>query len=158
MDIWFEDLDALISHINSINMNTIGESAVQTIAKEVEAILLKHIKSDIYGAYTPHMGAWIGGSTYQRRHVLEGGIKSTLEADGTLLVTSDAPAGQCVVDGYSFSNADSGFLQLLESGHMGIWRNGFARPAVSNAQREVDSSSSIQNIFEKALQEKMGGA
>ena len=132
--IWFDDVDDLVNAVSSVN----SEDVIQRVANEVEAILLKHIKSDIYDAYTPKEGAWVGGTTYQRRHVLEGGIKSTLEEDGTLLTTSDAPAGQCVVKGYNFSNADSGFLQLLESGHMGIWRNGFARPVIAQAQKEVD--------------------
>lgn len=142
--VWFDDVDDLISSISSAPSDEI----VRAVASEVETILLKHIKSDIYGAYTPREGAWVGGSTYQRRHVLEGNIKSTLEADGTLITTSDAPAGQSVVRGYNFSNADSGFLQLLESGHMGIWKHGFARPVVANAQREVDESPKIRAIIE----------
>lgn len=142
--VWFDDIDDLISSISSASSDEI----VRAVASEVEAILLKHIKSDIYDAYAPREGAWVGGSTYQRRHILEGNIKSTLEADGTLITTSDAPAGQSVVRGYSFSNADSGFLQLLESGHMGIWKHGFARPVVANAQREVDESPKIRAIIE----------
>ena len=148
---WFEDVDALVSSLNAVS----AEDVVGAVADEVEAILLKHIKSDIYGVYTPREGAWVGGTTYQRRHVLESGIKSTLEADGTLLTTSDAPAGQGIVRGYNFSNEDSGFLQLLESGHMGIWRHGFARPVVANAQKEVDGSSRIQSILENAMKRVM---
>lgn len=152
MDItWFEDVDSLANAMKSINTDEI----VRSVAPEVEAILLKHIESDIYDSYTPREGAWVGGTTYQRRHVLEGGIKSTLEADGTLLTTSDAPAGQSVVKGYMFSNANSGFLQLLESGHMGIWKNGFARPAVSNAQKEVDGSARIKAIFRDGVKRMM---
>lgn len=144
---WFDNVEDLITAISSAPT----EDAIKLIADEVEAILLKHIKSDIYGAYTPKPGAWVGGSTYSRRHVLENGIKSTLEADGTLLTTSEAPSGQCVVRGYSFSNSDSGFLRLLESGHMGIWRNGFARPVVANAQKEVDNSGKIRSILENGM-------
>ena len=149
--IWFDDVDDLVNAVSSVN----SEDVIQRVANEVEAILLKHIKSDIYDAYTPKEGAWVGGTTYQRRHVLEGGIKSTLEEDGTLLTTSDAPAGQCVVKGYNFSNADSGFLQLLESGHMGIWRNGFARPVIANAQKEVDESTKIKSILENEMKRVM---
>lgn len=148
---WFEDIDDLVNEVSSVN----SDDVIQRVANEVEAILLKHIKSDIYDAYTPKEGAWVGGTTYQRRHVLEGGIKSTLEEDGTLLTTSDAPAGQCVVKGYNFSNADSGFLQLLESGHMGIWRNGFARPVIANAQKEVDESTKIKSILENEMKRVM---
>ena len=148
---WFDDVDELIGALSITNTDEV----VQQVANEVQAILLKHIKSDIYDAYTPKEGAWVNGTTYQRRHVLEGNIKSTLEPDGTLLTTSDAPAGQSIVKGYNFSNADSGFLQLLESGHMGIWKNGFPRPAVTNAQREVDSSSRIKSILEKGTKRVM---
>lgn len=148
---WFEDIDDLVNAVSSVN----SDDVIQRVANEVEAILLKHIKSDIYDVYTPKEGAWVGGTTYQRRHVLEGGIKTTLEEDGTLLTTSDAPAGQCVVKGYNFSNADSGFLQLLESGHMGIWRNGFARPVIANAQKEVDESTKIKSILENEMKRVM---
>ena len=148
---WFEDIDDLVNAVSSVN----SDDVIQRVANEVEAILLKHIKSDIYDVYTPKEGAWVGGTTYQRRHVLESGIKTTLEEDGTLLTTSDAPAGQCVVKGYNFSNADSGFLQLLESGHMGIWRNGFARPVIANAQKEVDESTKIKSILENAMKRVM---
>lgn len=148
---WFEDIDDLVNAVSSVN----SDDVIQRVANEVEAILLKHIKSDIYDVYTPKEGAWVGGTTYQRRHVLESGIKTTLEEDGTLLTTSDAPAGQCVVKGYNFSNADSGFLQLLESGHMGIWRNGFARPVIANAQKEVDESTKIRSILENEMKRVM---
>ncbi len=148
---WYDDVDDLLAAISSPPT----EDVIKLIADEVEAILLKHIKSDIYDAYTPKEGAWVGGSTYIRRHVLENHIKSTLEADGTLLTTSDAPAGQSVVKGYNFSNADSGFLQLLESGHMGIWRNGFARPVIANAQKEVDNSEKIRSILENGTKRVM---
>lgn len=148
---WFEDVGELIEAVGSAPTDDV----IKLVADEVEAILLKHIKSDIYGAYTPKEGAWVGGSTYVRRHVLEDNIKSTLEADGTLLTTSEAPAGQSVVKGYNFSNADSGFLQLLESGHMGIWKNGFARPVVANAQKEVDNSERIRSILENGMKREM---
>lgn len=152
MDItWFEDVDSLVDSLRKFD----SEEVVRAVADEVERILLKHIKSDIYDAYTPREGAWVGGSTYQRRHVLESGIKSTLEEDGTLVTTSDAPAGQSVVKGYNFSNADSGFLQLLESGHMGFWKKGFARPVVANAQKEVDESARIRSILETRMKMEM---
>ena len=148
---WYDNIDDLIDAVSSPPT----EDVIKLIADEVEAILLKHIKSDIYGVYTPKEGAWVGGSTYIRRHVLEDNIKSTLEADGTLVTTSDAPAGQSVVKGYNFSNADSGFLQLLESGHMGIWKNGFARPVVAHAQKEVDNSAKIRSILESGTKRVM---
>ena len=89
--------------------------------------------------HTPKPGAWVNGTTYSRRHVLEGSVYSRKEGEGRYLVTSDASASPSVVPGYSFSPRGAGsFLALLESGNMGIWRGGFARPAVGNAQKEVD--------------------
>jgi len=132
------------------------------VSPVVEQILLKHIKEDIYGVYTPQRGAWVGGTTYQRRKVLEKPESMvsmiTPDPDGgvTLLVTSDAVAGQSVVKGHHFAQRQPGaFLQLLESGHMGIWKKGFARPAVANAQAEVDSSSEIQRIINQGLERMM---
>lgn len=151
--IWFDSVEGLVGGIGSVPTDDV----IKAVADEVENILLKHIKADIYDAYTPKEGAWVGGSTYQRRHVLEKNIKSTLEPDGTLVTTSDAPAGQSVVKGYTFLNTDSGFLQLLESGHMGIWRGGFARPVIANAQREVDNSAKIRAILKEGVKRVMSG-
>lgn len=151
-DIYFDDIESLIAAIGTAPTAVMADE----VAKEAEKILLKHIKSDIYGAYTPIPGGWVNGETYSRRHVLENNIKSTIEPDGTLLVTSEATASQSVVKGYHFSNMYAGsFLELLESGHMGIWKNGFARPAVSNAQKEVDNSSKIRAAFEMGLKREM---
>ncbi len=150
-DIWFDDIDALVDAVSGI-----PESAVKEVTEEMKQVLLKHIKSDIYGAYTPKPGAWVNGTTYPRRYSLEGDLKSFAEPDGTLVVTSEATANQSVVKGYHFANRQSGaFLQLLESGHMGIWKAGFARPAVSNAQKDIDASSKIQSIVEKVMKREM---
>lgn len=151
-DLYFEDLYALTDAVQEGLLSVLEND----VAPVVEDILQKHIKSDIYDAYSPKEGAWVGGTTYKRRHVLEGGIKSSLESDGTLLTTSDAVAGQSIVKGYEFSNKYEGaFLQLLESGHMGIWRSGFARPAVSNAQREVENSSKVSRAIRTGIERMM---
>lgn len=152
-DIFFDDVDSLLDAVES----GITDILRDDIAPVVENILLKHIKSDIYGAYTPKPGAWVNGTTYQRRHVLEDGITSTIEGGDTLIVTSDATAGQSVVRGHHFSNRYAGaFLQLLESGHMGIWKSGFARPAVANAQREADNSSRVSGAINRGIKRVMG--
>ena len=155
---YYDDYDDLEKAVSAA-VSCVLEDYVAPVA---EAILLKHIKTDIYDASTsrghPKPNAWVKGSTYQRRHVLEGGITSTLEGKDhdSLMVTSDAVAGQSVVKGYEFTNRYAGsFLQLLESGHMGIWRGGFARPAVSNAQKEIDRSSYITNAIKTGLEREM---
>ena len=145
-DIFFDDVDSLLDAVES----GISDVLLNDVAPVVEDILLKHIKSDIYEVYTPKPGAWVNGTTYQRRHVLEDGITSMIDGGNTLVVTSDATANQSVVKGYHFSNRYAGsFLQLLESGHMGIWKNGFARPAVANAQREAENSSKVAGAVKR---------
>lgn len=131
------------------------------VAPVAEDILRKHIETDIYGAYTPIDGGWFAGrkyeSAYERRHVLENNIRSELENPTTLMTTSYATANQSLVPGYHFVNRYPGaFLQLLESGHMGIWSRGFARPAVSNAQREIDHSTSIKRAIKSGIKRVIG--
>ncbi len=149
--VWFDDVDDLVDAVGGAPT----EAVINRVAEEAKKILLKHIKSDIYDVYTPKPGAWVNGTTYQRRHVLETHVTSSLLPDGTLLITSDAPANQSIVKGYRFSNEDSGFLQLLESGHMGIWKSGFARPVIANAQKEVDNSDAIRTAFERGMEREM---
>ena len=147
-DIFYDEIEDLLGAVEA----GLADVLKQDVAPVAENILLKHIKTDIYGVYSPTPGAWVGGTTYQRRHVLEDGIKSEITSDNTLLITSDASAGQSIVKGYHFSNRYAGaFLQLLESGHMGIWKNGFARPVVANAQKEVENSAAIQRAIKSGL-------
>lgn len=151
-DRFFDDVDALLDAVEA----SIADVLKTDVAPVAEDILRKHIKTDIYGAYTPKQGGWVNGTTYHRRHVLEDGIKSELTDNNTLMVTSEATAGQSVVRGYHFSNRYAGaFLQLLESGHMGIWNGGFARPAVSNAQQEIDNSSRITSAVNRGMKRVM---
>lgn len=119
--------------------HTILDKEVAPVVKE---IVKKHIQQDIYDAYTPIAGGWVNGTTYQRRHVLEGAIMHKFIDDDEILVTSTATVSKPIVKGYSFENRQPGaFLQLLESGHMGIWQHGFPRPAIGNAQREIDADA-----------------
>ena len=126
------------------------------VAPVAEEILKKHIEKDIYGAYTPKNGGWFAGvyyeSPYPRRHVLENAIRSEMENATSMMVTSYASAGTSLVPGYHFSNQYGGaFLQMLEAGNMGIWRKGFSRPAVANAQKEIDTSSKIERAIKSGI-------
>lgn len=117
----------------------------KNIAPVAKDILKKHIKTDIYDAYTPIKNGWVNGQTYKRRHVLEGSVYHSFIADNEILVTSNATASKAVIKGYSFHNRRPGsFLKLLEVGNMGIWAHGFPRPAVGNAQAEINKSSAIK--------------
>lgn len=129
--------------------NDILKRDVAPVAKE---IVKRHIKHDIYDVYTPKTNGWVDGTTYQRRHVLDGSVYSTFVDDDEIMVTSNATASKAVVPGYSFHNRRPGsFLKLLETGRMGIWRGGFPRPAIGNAQKEIDRSSAIRNAIQSGL-------
>jgi len=143
-DNWEELCEAAQGRCKDILNRDVAPVAIQ--------IVKKHIQKDIYDAYTPITGGWVNGTTYSRRHVLEGSVYHTFIHDDEIMVTSRATASKSVVPGYSFHNRRPGsFLKLLETGRMGIWRNGFPRPAIGNAQKEIDHSSAIRNAIQSGL-------
>lgn len=149
----FSDWESLISACKGVTSSILKKE----VAPVAEEILKKHIQSDIYGVYTPKEGRWVNGTTYQRRHVLESGITSIYPNNDTLLVTSVATASPSVVKGYSFKNRQPGaFLKLLETGNMGIWRNGFPRPAVANTEKEFDGSPEINRAILQGIERTIG--
>lgn len=131
------------------------------VAPLVKEIVRRHIKTDIYDAYTPKEDGWVGSdgrpATYKRRMLLlkPGGVyhKFSNTRKDEILVTSDVTASPAVVKGWSFHThgRPGSFLKLLESGNMGIWSKGFPRPAVSNAQKEVDNNREILAVMEAEL-------
>lgn len=145
---YYESIDELYDAVDE-KLNTILEKDVAPI---VEDILRQFIRKDIYEAYTPKPGRWVSGSTYDRRYDLEGSVYSIVSGDNSLLVTSNATASKPVVKGSVFRHRRPGaFLELLESGNMGIWRSGFARPAVSNAQENIKNNSRVQMAIKVGL-------
>jgi len=133
----------------------IVDKKIAPIAKE---IVLKHIVSDIYGAYTPKENGWVtkNGSrtTYRRRHLLDskGNIYHEFISGDEIIITSRVTASPAIAKGWSFHNRYPGaFLKLLESGNMGLWRGGFARPAIGNAQKEINTSSRINDLIRLEL-------
>jgi len=152
-DRFFSDWDELVNAVD----NKATKILQIDVAPVAENILKKHIKSDIYDAYTPIENGWVNGKTYERRHVLEDAITSILQDKHTILITSTATASPAVLSGWSFHNRYPGaFLKLLESGNMGIWRGGFPRPAVSNTQDEIDTSREIKSAIQKGIQREIG--
>ena len=157
-DKFFDDWDSLVKAANKAASKVLTRD-VSPVAKD---ILAKHIKSDIYDVYTPKENGWVTSdgspTTYERRHVLENSLTTYLVDDNmTLLVSSTATASKSVVKGYSFRNRyDGSFLKLLESGNMGIWRGGFPRPAVANAQAEIDTSRKIASAIKQGIQREIG--
>lgn len=134
---------------------TILDKSVAPIAKE---IVRKHIETDIYGAYTPKENGWVTTdgtpTTYKRRRLLlkRGAIYHKFSAVDEIMITSNATASPAVVKGWSFRNRYPGaFLKLLETGNMGIWRGGFPRPAIGNAQKEINKSSQISRVIRQEL-------
>lgn len=152
----FASWESLVAAVNREARKILTED----VAPIAEEILREHITSDIYNAYTPKPGGWVGGTTYQRRYILPAATTSILEKNEdtfVLTVTSTAAPSKPVRKGYRFDNSEQGaFLKLLQSGHMGIWRGGFARPAVRNTQREIDSSPKIKNAIKSGIQSRIG--
>lgn len=149
----FSDWGELVDAVNQ-KLSIILYEEVAPVAEE---ILAKHIKSDIYDAYTPKENGWVNHTTYTRRHVLEGSITTILEDENTILITSKASASPSIVKGWSFQNRHPGsFLELLEVGHMGIWHNGFPRPAVGNTQKEFKTSQKIKSVIKKGIKRDVG--
>ena len=120
----------------------------------IEKILLQHIQSDIYGAYSPKQYAWIGGQTYRRRGSLLSRMALYHEINGsTIVVTSAAEPEDLLGSGVSGYGA---FLAILENGNMGFWSRAtgrsLPRPALSAAQEEVDNSSEIEEAAQRGIE------
>jgi len=131
------------------------DKRVAPIAKE---IVRKHIETDIYGVYTPVENGWVDSAwtraTYERRYsfLKRGAIYYSFSKPDEILITSDAKVSPPVVKGWSFRHRYPGaFLKLLETGNMGIWKAGFPRPAIGNAQKEIDRSSQISRAIRQEL-------
>lgn len=145
----YEDWDALASAVQK-QCATILDKNVAPIAKE---IVRKHIKTDIYDAYTPKENGWVNAdgarATYERRYSLlkQDAVyhKFSNTRRDEILVTSDVTASPAIAKGWSFHThgRPGAFLKLLESGNMGLWAGGFPRPAIGNAQKEVDDNERI---------------
>ena len=126
------------------------------VAPYVENILRYHIMDDVYGTYTPKPGAWVGGTTYQRRYSLMTNITSRIEGE-TLITTSTASPGPSILGQPTWGSEDGAFFDLLVSENQGIWRSGFPRPAVEFAQAELDESGRIlDHNVELGLEDMLG--
>ena len=149
----FEDFESIVSQANEDGKKILSKS-VAPIAKK---ILKEHIVEDIYNAYTPIKGGWVNGTTYKRRRRLMHRVTAGFINDDILLITSTETANKPVVPGYSFDDRYEGaFLEMLGSGHTGIWRNGFARPAVENAQLDVETNPDIEAAIQNGIRTYMG--
>ena len=150
----FEDWDLLTDAVQS-RCATILDKKVAPIAKN---IVRKHIQTDIYDVYTPKENGWVlsdgSPTTYKRRYLLlkNGAIYHTFSKSDEIMITSNVTASPAVVKGWSFRNRYPGaFLKLLETGNMGVWHGGFPRPAIGNAQKEIDKSLQIRSVISQEL-------
>ena len=113
------------------------------VAPVVEEILRKHIESDIYGAYTPKF--------YERSYSLTANVRSQMISDDELLVTSTAVPNTPHAGWHS--SGDGAFLYMLEVGDLGWWRKDFPRAAISNTQRETDSSTKVRQAMKLGVEQ-----
>ena len=152
----FDSWDSLADAVQQ-RCKTILDKDVAPIAKK---IVRQHINDDIYEAYTPKENGWVSSdgtpTTYKRRNLLlkRGAIyhEFTTKKNDEIIITSKVTASPAVVKGWSFHNRYPGaFLKLLESGNMGIWHGGFPRPAIGNAQKEIDKSPQINAVIQAGL-------
>lgn len=146
--------DLMQSVTQSVEAEIINKVLLEDIAPLVEEMLLEHIQKDIYDAYTPVEGGWIGRRTYPRRYSLldRSNLRSWILEDGVLAVTSTAvPDGPVFTKhGAMFRNMENGgFLAMHEKGNMGFWsqiKGRLKRPALSRTQRDVDRSLQYGDI------------
>lgn len=157
---YFNEWDELVNAANG-KVKEILKNDVSPIAED---ILKKHIQTDIYNVYTPKTNGWVSTvngqryrTTYTRRHVLEQSVTTIFQNDNTIIITSTATASSPVIRGHRFyNNMPGAFLKLLEVGNMGIWKNGFPRPAVKNTQTEIDTSVDISTAIQKGVEREIG--
>lgn len=146
-------VEELASYVSS----RVDEILLEDIAPVVENILLRNIETMIYEAYTPKPGAWVNGTTYQRRRLFADHMVYKIEEPGVLSVTSNAVPSDPIVRGSAFvPYTDGAFLGMLEHGDMGIWKSGFPRPAVSSAQKETDDSLAVRIALRYGLDRLFG--
>lgn len=122
------------------------------VAPVVKEIITEHIDTDIYARYTQNPEShWNGGGPYERRYALK---KLTIYYTGQneITITSDASASPSVAQGWNYQNEYPGaFFMLLEKGDLGFFRKGFPRPAITNAQREVNRSQRVRDAIQNGL-------
>lgn len=148
-----------ISDLQGVDIG-LTEAQIRTVLNEYVApvmreILLNHIASDIYGAYSPKEYAWIGGETYHRKGSLLSEMALYSEITGnTIFMTSDAEPEN--LWGGGLGGGHGAFLAVLEAGDMGAWtrvtHRWLARPALSGAQEEVDTSPLIEDAARRGVE------
>lgn len=168
----WDQLEQMLTNSGKFARDTIGvtqdvedDIMMHEVADAVAEILMRHIQSDIYGAYTPKVIQWGKSNVptgwrrlndheiqYARRGSLTYGALGMYREiqNGTLFVTSDAEVNQPVIG--SWNSSDHGaFLGLLEDGPSRVFSGVGPRPVINNAQAEIDNSPEIEEAYERGL-------
>lgn len=126
----------------AINANI--DAALQQAAPKVKEVLLSHIQSDIYDAYQPQK--------YERRGLLGSGENIVWDVTDHTLTVKDMTPGNTPI-GVGRTPAGNQLIGIIQTGAqgngLGKWKGAFARPAVANAQDEVNQSSIIHDALKK---------
>ncbi len=126
------------------------------VAPYMEDVLREHIYTDIYDANEPHEDSWVHHRTYQRRYLLPQRVRSYTNKRGNIVrVTSTATARTPIFSGSRWGSAGA-FLNMLQEGNMGFLSTYtsygyFPRPALANAQKEIETSGVIMSIISRVL-------
>lgn len=150
----FDDFEGLADAVQKQCQDALQKVAVPL----VKDILLTHIQSDIYDAYTPKANGWVSAdghpTTYERRYSLldESAISHSFESPDTIVITSNALPSPSIGKSKFVSQGDGSFLKMLAGNNHGLWRGGFPRPAVVNAQTEVNQSADLRAALQKELE------
>lgn len=153
---YYSSWDSLISAVQE----KCGEILDEYVRPVAEDILHEHIIDDIYASYSP-VGRDAGG--YDRRDVL-GSRDNTVgkvQGNNLLVVTNVAPPSPSVF-GSSGSGHEDELLYWIENGLVPNYFNSFdyvwmhPRPAVENAQEEINSSGDIRTAIKNGISQKIG--
>lgn len=157
----YDDWESLVAGVRSV----VPIMLENDIAERAKHILRAHIGKDVYGAYKPKMNGWAEqGSdgkwrktTYKRRGQLAFNVFAKLESPSTLVISSSTPPAPPIRRGYTSGDGENGgLLRLLEGNRHGIWRGGFPRPAVKNAQRTFFSDAGLRSAIKKSIKNRIG--
>lgn len=126
------------------------------VARYMEDVLREHIYTDIYGVNEPGEGKWVHHQTYQRRYLLPQRVRAFTNKQGNIVrVTSTASARNPIFGGSRWGGAGA-FLNMLQEGNMGFLSDHthygyFPRPALENAQHEIETSGVIMSMISRTL-------
>lgn len=138
-----------------------GEILDEFVRPVAEDILHEHIRDDIYASYSP-VGRDAGG--YDRRDALggRGNTVGEVQDNNLLVVTNIAPPSPSVFGSARAGAGEDELLYWIENGlvpnyfneHDYVWMH--PRPAVENAQDEINISSDIRAAIKNGISQKIG--